>query len=146
MFDLCVRFKAVANLKTVNALETCCIGKSSPAVSVLMAAFSQDKFLEKNNDALHASLEGLIHESRNGFLQGLFAAGQAATNGSVAGHSGVSDGSVAGHSGITKGSVIGQSGVGSEPVIGHSGVNNGSVTGQHRRRISDDTDSCSADS
>ena len=43
----------------------------------------QDKFLEKNNDALHGSLEGLIHESENAFLQGLFAASQAATNGSV---------------------------------------------------------------
>lgn len=31
------------------------------------------QFIEKNNDALHASLEGLIQESRNPFLQGLFA-------------------------------------------------------------------------
>ncbi|XP_043204148.1 unconventional myosin-VI-like isoform X1 [Amphibalanus amphitrite] len=42
--------------------------------------YQTDKFLEKNNDALHGSLEGLIHESRNAFLQGLFAS-QAATNG-----------------------------------------------------------------
>ncbi|PNF18978.1 Myosin heavy chain 95F [Cryptotermes secundus] len=31
------------------------------------------QFIEKNNDALHASLEGLIQESRNPFLQVLFA-------------------------------------------------------------------------
>ena len=48
----------------------------------------QSKFLEKNNDALHGSLEGLIHESRNAFLQALFAASQTATNGSVDGHRG----------------------------------------------------------
>lgn len=30
------------------------------------------KFVEKNNDALHASLEGLIQETKNGFLRGLF--------------------------------------------------------------------------
>lgn len=28
--------------------------------------------MEKNNDALHASLEGLIQETKNGFLRGLF--------------------------------------------------------------------------
>nr|CAD7402595.1 unnamed protein product [Timema poppensis] len=31
------------------------------------------QFIEKNNDALHASLEGLIQESKNPFLQGMFA-------------------------------------------------------------------------
>lgn len=31
------------------------------------------QFIEKNNDALHASLEGLIQESKNPFLQSLFA-------------------------------------------------------------------------
>ncbi|XP_071535802.1 myosin heavy chain 95F isoform X4 [Panulirus ornatus] len=32
------------------------------------------QFLEKNNDALHASLEALVQESQNKFIQGLFAA------------------------------------------------------------------------
>nr|XP_027213444.1 unconventional myosin-VI-like isoform X1 [Penaeus vannamei] len=32
------------------------------------------QFLEKNNDALHASLEALVQEAQNKFLQGLFAA------------------------------------------------------------------------
>ncbi|KAK7866674.1 hypothetical protein R5R35_006058 [Gryllus longicercus] len=31
------------------------------------------QFIEKNNDALHASLEGLVQESKNQFLHGLFA-------------------------------------------------------------------------
>ncbi|CAN7982241.1 unnamed protein product, partial [Ixodes pacificus] len=30
------------------------------------------KFVEKNNDALHASLEGLVHETKNRFLRTLF--------------------------------------------------------------------------
>lgn len=30
------------------------------------------KFVEKNNDALHASLEGLMQETKNSFLRGLF--------------------------------------------------------------------------
>lgn len=34
----------------------------------------QAQFLEKNNDALHASLEALVQEAQNKFLQGLFAA------------------------------------------------------------------------
>ncbi|XP_075553349.1 myosin heavy chain 95F jaguar isoform X3 [Dermacentor variabilis] len=33
------------------------------------------KFVEKNNDALHASLEGLVQETKNGFLRGLFDVG-----------------------------------------------------------------------
>lgn len=32
----------------------------------------KDQFIEKNNDALHANLEGLILESKNAFLQALF--------------------------------------------------------------------------
>ena len=32
----------------------------------------QDQFIEKNNDALHANLEGLVLESKNPFLQSLF--------------------------------------------------------------------------
>ncbi|KAK7077209.1 Unconventional myosin-VI [Halocaridina rubra] len=32
------------------------------------------QFLEKNNDALHASLEALVQEAQNKFIQGLFAA------------------------------------------------------------------------
>jgi len=35
--------------------------------------YRTEQFIEKNNDALHASLEGLIQESKNPFLQGLFA-------------------------------------------------------------------------
>jgi len=35
--------------------------------------YRTEHFIEKNNDALHASLEGLIQESKNPFLQGLFA-------------------------------------------------------------------------
>jgi len=35
----------------------------------------QDQFIEKNNDALHANLEGLILESRNVFLKNLFESG-----------------------------------------------------------------------
>lgn len=33
----------------------------------------QNQFVEKNNDALHASLEGLIQESSNSFLRTNFA-------------------------------------------------------------------------
>jgi Myosin heavy chain len=32
----------------------------------------QNQFIEKNNDALHASLEALVQESKNPFLQSLF--------------------------------------------------------------------------
>lgn len=39
----------------------------------------QALFIEKNNDALHASLEGLVQESQNPFLQSLFAAGTSGT-------------------------------------------------------------------
>ncbi|XP_037079769.1 unconventional myosin-VI-like [Pollicipes pollicipes] len=49
--------------------------------------YQTDKFLEKNNDALHGSLEALIHESHNGFLQALFASqasnGKAVTRGKL---------------------------------------------------------------
>lgn len=34
--------------------------------------YETSQFIEKNNDALHASLEGLIQESQNKFLQNLF--------------------------------------------------------------------------
>ncbi|XP_065211254.1 myosin heavy chain 95F-like isoform X1 [Planococcus citri] len=34
--------------------------------------YKTDQFIEKNNDALHANLEGLILESKNAFLQALF--------------------------------------------------------------------------
>ncbi len=36
-------------------------------------------FIEKNNDALHASLEAVAHECKNGFIQALFTHGQQAT-------------------------------------------------------------------
>lgn len=43
------------------------------AASFERAAFvPQAQFIEKNNDALHASLEGLVQESKNAFVQGLF--------------------------------------------------------------------------
>lgn len=32
----------------------------------------QGQFIDKNNDALHANLEGLVQESNNPFLQSLF--------------------------------------------------------------------------
>ncbi|XP_046405363.1 myosin heavy chain 95F isoform X2 [Ischnura elegans] len=35
--------------------------------------YQTSQFIEKNNDALHASLEGLVQESRNPFLKALFA-------------------------------------------------------------------------
>lgn len=34
--------------------------------------YKTDQFIEKNNDALHANLEGLILESKNAFLQNMF--------------------------------------------------------------------------
>ena len=34
----------------------------------------QTEFLNKNNDALHASLEGLVQEAENKFIRGLFQA------------------------------------------------------------------------
>lgn len=37
-----------------------------------MYLFSQNQFIEKNNDALHASLEALIQESSNKFLRTQF--------------------------------------------------------------------------
>lgn len=40
---------------------------------VLIKNAFQAHFIEKNNDALHASLEGLVQESKNPFLQNLFA-------------------------------------------------------------------------
>jgi myosin-6 len=39
----------------------------------LYYSFVQTQFIEKNNDALHASLEGLVQESKNPFLKGLLA-------------------------------------------------------------------------
>uniref|UniRef100_A0A1B6GYM3 Unconventional myosin-VI n=1 Tax=Cuerna arida TaxID=1464854 RepID=A0A1B6GYM3_9HEMI len=41
--------------------------------------YQTDQFIEKNNDALHASLEGLVQESQNPFLQSLFASGTSGT-------------------------------------------------------------------
>jgi myosin-6 len=37
-----------------------------------MCSYVQAQFIEKNNDALHASLEGIVQESRNQFVQKLF--------------------------------------------------------------------------
>ncbi|KAK9506770.1 hypothetical protein O3M35_008647 [Rhynocoris fuscipes] len=42
--------------------------------------YDTSKFIEKNNDALHASLEGLIQESQNPFLQTMFANGNSTNN------------------------------------------------------------------
>lgn len=35
----------------------------------------QEQFIEKNNDALHASLEGLVQECENPLLKSLFPSG-----------------------------------------------------------------------
>ena len=37
--------------------------------------YTTSLFIEKNNDALHASLEALAHECQNGFIQNLFVKG-----------------------------------------------------------------------
>lgn len=47
--------------------------KSLADLSVYISVSFQCQFIEKNNDALHASLEGLIQESSNILLKGLFA-------------------------------------------------------------------------
>ena len=39
----------------------------------------QADFLEKNDDALHGSLEALVHESKDPFIQNLFPVGAAQT-------------------------------------------------------------------
>lgn len=44
--------------------------------------FSQEQFIEKNNDALHASLEGLVQECKNHLLNSLFSS---STNSSTRG-------------------------------------------------------------
>lgn len=41
------------------------------------------KFVEKNNDALHASLEGLVQETKNSFLRALFDVGEKQTKGKL---------------------------------------------------------------
>ena len=38
--------------------------------------YTTNLFIEKNNDALHASLEALAHECQNQFIQNLFVKGQ----------------------------------------------------------------------
>uniref|UniRef100_A0A2M4BA63 Putative myosin class v heavy chain n=1 Tax=Anopheles marajoara TaxID=58244 RepID=A0A2M4BA63_9DIPT len=38
--------------------------------------YNTNQFIEKNNDALHASLEGLVQESENALLNALFSAGK----------------------------------------------------------------------
>lgn len=43
--------------------------------------FFQTKFLEKNNDALHFSLEALVQDSKNTLVKTLFEAGQGNGNG-----------------------------------------------------------------
>lgn len=42
--------------------------------------FLQGQFIDKNNDALHANLEGLVQESNNPFLQSLFASSTLGAN------------------------------------------------------------------
>lgn len=47
--------------------------------------YNTNQFIEKNNDALHASLEGLVQESENPLLKRLFASGKVgATKGKLA--------------------------------------------------------------
>ncbi|XP_055622785.1 myosin heavy chain 95F isoform X2 [Toxorhynchites rutilus septentrionalis] len=47
--------------------------------------YNTNQFIEKNNDALHASLEGLVQESENPLLKRLFASGKvASTKGKLA--------------------------------------------------------------
>uniref|UniRef100_A0A224Z3P3 Myosin VI n=1 Tax=Rhipicephalus zambeziensis TaxID=60191 RepID=A0A224Z3P3_9ACAR len=41
------------------------------------------KFVEKNNDALHASLEGLVQETKNSFLRALFDVGEKQSKGKL---------------------------------------------------------------
>ncbi len=41
--------------------------------------YQTELFIEKNNDALHASLEAVAHECKNKFIQALFTEGQQAT-------------------------------------------------------------------
>lgn len=43
----------------------------------------QNQFIEKNNDALHASLEFLVQESANPLLKVLFANGNSASRGKL---------------------------------------------------------------
>lgn len=45
--------------------------------------YNTNQFIEKNNDALHASLEGLVQESENPLLKSLFSSGGAATKGKL---------------------------------------------------------------
>lgn len=46
---------------------------TSPKFPYLFDIIFQKLFIEKNNDALHASLEGIIQESSNKLIQTLFA-------------------------------------------------------------------------
>lgn len=45
--------------------------------------YKTDQFIEKNNDALHASLEGLVQESDNPFLKSLFPPGATTARGKL---------------------------------------------------------------
>lgn len=45
-----------------------------------MYIYFQAQFIDKNNDALHANLEGLVQESNNPFLQILFASSTLTAN------------------------------------------------------------------
>lgn len=42
--------------------------------------FLQTKFVEKNNDALHSSLEVLVSESKDAFIRGLFNSSNSSSN------------------------------------------------------------------
>lgn len=50
---------------------------------MILRLLSQAQFLDKNNDALHASLEGMVQESKNGFLKALFLGDQQAVKGKL---------------------------------------------------------------
>lgn len=45
--------------------------------------FLQSQFIEKNNDALHASLQFLISDSKSDLLQSMFADSKAAASGKL---------------------------------------------------------------
>lgn len=56
---------------------SCCAGYKFKSLN---SFYPKDQFIEKNNDALHANLEGLVLESKNKFLRSLFENGGDSSN------------------------------------------------------------------
>lgn len=54
-----------------------------PATTLESLDSEENQFIEKNNDALHASLEGLVQESANPLLKVLFASGSSVARGKL---------------------------------------------------------------